>query len=65
MFAQDIECGAKPARVQAGYGPQRLIGGFSSDVPVCDPPDDTLWNGRQRPRNESIEQCHKAYTLGL
>src|SRR5262249_46298475 len=37
--------------------------GFACNVPVCDTPDDTFRNEWQRLGNDSIQQCHKAYTF--
>jgi len=36
MFAKDVECGAESAFVETGNDPQRVVDGFSCDIPIGD-----------------------------
>src|SRR5438128_550458 len=36
VFAEDVECGAESAFVETGNDPQRVVDGFSCDIPIGD-----------------------------
>jgi hypothetical protein len=65
VLAQDVEGGPESASIEGGDHSQCLIRRFAGNISIGDPPDHAFGNGRQRARDDSIQQCHKRILGGM
>jgi hypothetical protein len=42
MFSEDVECGVDSTFVKTGDDPQRIVNGFSRDIPTGDSSNNSL-----------------------